>query len=399
MIAAATAIREEEILIVDDTPANLRLLTQMLAGQGYHVRAVTNGARALESAQARPPSLILLDIRMPEMDGYEVCQTLKADETTRDIPVIFISALDEIQDKVRAFKAGGVDYITKPFQLEEVLVRTETHLALRKLQRQLQDANRKFERELALAGQIQDSFLPRELPDVPGWQLSAVLLPARETSGDFYDVIPLPGGGGQLGILVADVADKGAGAALYMALSWSLIRTYAATHPAAPARVFAEVNRRLVTDTDASQFVTLFYGVLDPATGELAYCNAGQCPPLLLRSTGVAWDFLTQTGPPLGAFEDQAWGPRTAQMAAGDLLVLYTDGISEAEDGSGGLFGMDRLLECTRAGLAASRAAGGESLARDVLDRILSGVAAFAGEGNQDDDTALVVVARLHAPV
>jgi len=126
------------ILIVDDTPANLRLLSNMLTEQGYKVRSVINGQMALTAAQASPPDLILLDIRMPEMDGYEVCERLKADEVTHDIPIIFISALDATQDKVKAFTVGGVDYIAKPFQLEEVLARVETHLTLRKLQRSLQ---------------------------------------------------------------------------------------------------------------------------------------------------------------------------------------------------------------------------------------------------------------------
>jgi len=125
------------ILIVDDTPANLRLLSNMLTEQGYKVRSVINGKMALTAAQAAPPDLILLDIRMPEMDGYEVCQHLKAGEGTHDIPIIFISALDAAQDKVKAFTVGGVDYVTKPFQLEEVLARVETHLALRNLQKSL----------------------------------------------------------------------------------------------------------------------------------------------------------------------------------------------------------------------------------------------------------------------
>ena len=111
------------ILIVDDTPANLRLLTHMLTEHGYYARPVLDGAQALATAQTAPPDLILLDIRMPGMDGYVVCQRLKADEGTREIPVLFISALSETEDKVQAFAAGGVDYITKPFQLEEVLAR------------------------------------------------------------------------------------------------------------------------------------------------------------------------------------------------------------------------------------------------------------------------------------
>lgn len=126
------------ILIVDDTPANLRLLSNMLTEQDYKVRAVVNGNMALTTSRAIPPDLILLDINMPGMNGYEVCEKLKADERTQDIPIIFISALDEVQDKVKAFTVGGVDYITKPFQFEEVLARVETHLSLRRLQEELE---------------------------------------------------------------------------------------------------------------------------------------------------------------------------------------------------------------------------------------------------------------------
>jgi signal transduction histidine kinase/DNA-binding response OmpR family regulator len=137
------------ILIVDDTPVNLRLLAQMLSNQGYKVRPVIDGPQALTAARSTPPDLILLDIMMPGMSGYEVCERLKADEHTREIPVIFISALDVAQDKVRAFAVGGVDYITKPFQVPEVLARVETHLAVRNLHRRLED--KLVERETLIA--------------------------------------------------------------------------------------------------------------------------------------------------------------------------------------------------------------------------------------------------------
>jgi len=130
-----------EILIVDDTPANLRLLSALLTEHGYRARPARNGKLALMSAQAAPPDLILLDIRMPDLSGYEVCEQLKADPRTRDIPVIFISALDQTEDKIKAFTFGGVDYITKPFRVEEVLARVKTHLALYSLQQQLSTAN------------------------------------------------------------------------------------------------------------------------------------------------------------------------------------------------------------------------------------------------------------------
>ena len=377
-----------DVLIVDDTPANLRLLSQMLAEHGYHVRPVPDGPMALAAVQAEPPDLILLDIRMPGMNGYEVCEHLKAGAQTCDVPIIFISALDATQDKVRAFTVGGVDYVTKPFQVEEVLARVETHLALRKLQKKLQDANRKMAQELALAGEVQTSFLPRDLPDIPGWQLAATLKPARETSGDFFDFISLPKG--RLGIVVADVSDKGAGAALYMALSWTLIRTYAAEYPTRPETVLSAANRRIIKDSDANHFVTVIYGILDLDTGTLVYCNAGHWPPYLIgprHSENVPR--LINTGVPLGIFGDKTWEQGVVQIAPGDVLVLYTDGIPEAQNAQGEFLGGDRLLETVRTNLGRP--------AREIQDAILADVKKFAGDTPQSDDIALIVLLRDHA--
>ncbi|WP_129672079.1 diguanylate cyclase [Candidatus Chloroploca sp. Khr17] len=136
------------ILIVDDTPANLRLLAQLLADHQYEVRPVTKGTAALAAVRAAAPDLILLDIRMPDLDGYSVCEQLKADEATRSIPIIFLSALGDTDDKLKAFQVGGVDYITKPFHPEEVLARVRTHLALEQARSALEVANRELKEAL-----------------------------------------------------------------------------------------------------------------------------------------------------------------------------------------------------------------------------------------------------------
>lgn len=135
----------KSIVVVDDTPENLRLLVSMLTEQGYIVRPAPNGQLAINSIIKSPPDLILLDILMPELDGYEVCRQIKMIDSVSDIPVIFVSALDEVFDKVQAFAVGGVDYITKPFQIEEVLARVETHLSLRAMRQQLQEQNQELE--------------------------------------------------------------------------------------------------------------------------------------------------------------------------------------------------------------------------------------------------------------
>jgi serine phosphatase RsbU (regulator of sigma subunit) len=374
---------EEEILIVDDKPANLKLLTQVLAGQGYRVRAASRGKLALESVRISPPNLILLDVKMPGMNGFEVCETLKEDEQTRDIPVIFISALDDVQEKVRGFQVGGVDYITKPFQVEEVLARVETHLGLRRMQKQLQDNNQRMARELQLAALTQANFMPRELPQEEGWQLSATLIPARETSGDFYDVFRLPGG--LQATLVADVVDKGVGAALLMVLAWSLIRESAERYPENPEKIFSMVNQKLISLMESLVFVTTFLGILDPKTGLLRYANAGHPPPWMCRKDGKL-ESLTTTGIPLGISEDQTWTQESVQFFPGDLVVLYTDGIIEAGDQADNIYGMERLKTCIQDHAP--------DHVREISKAILADVKQFLDGEPPQDDVALMVVKR-----
>ena len=249
-------------------------------------------------------------------------------------------------------------------------------------------AHESVARELALAGQIQATFLPDNLPNVPGWQLIAMLKPARETSGDFYDVIPLPSG--RLGILIADVADKGTGAALYMALSRTLIRTYAVEYDTQPELTLSAANRRILTDTRAGLFVTVFYGVLDPSSGELIYCNAGHNPPYLLSSrNGNAIQELDRTGVPLGILDDGTWQQGTAHLAPGDVLLLYTDGITEAQNAQEAFFDEERLREIVRASAGRS--------ALDIQDGLIAQVDAFVGDAPQSDDITLMVVVRRSA--
>lgn len=174
-----------DILVVDDTLVNLRILTEMLAAQGYKVRPVTNGQQALQAAAAAMPDLVLLDINMPGMTGYEVCQQLKSHAETRDVPVIFMSARDEVLDKIRAFEVGGVDYVTKPFHLEELLARVATHVSLRALQRQLEDARLLAESAAAaLADEKRrsDDLLYSMLPP----SVANALREGRAVSGDHY---------------------------------------------------------------------------------------------------------------------------------------------------------------------------------------------------------------------
>ncbi|MGD8553534.1 MAG: SpoIIE family protein phosphatase [Anaerolineales bacterium] len=374
-----------DILIVDDNPANLRLLSQMLSERGYSIRAVRSGERALASINATLPELILLDIRMGEVNGYQVCKELKANPKTADTPVIFISALQELSDKVKGFNVGGVDYITKPFQFEEVLARVETHLTLRRIQKELLDTNRRLALELSLAGDLQASFLPNNIPDLKQFDLALELRPARETSGDFYDFFPLPGN--RYGLVVADVVDKGAAAALLMALCRTLIRSHAQEYPDNPELVLSHTNARMLSDTDASRFVTVFFCVLSLEEGIIHYCNAGHNPPILFHKDNMDYPVqLEKTGVPLGILQDQQWECASITMQEHDVMLIYTDGITEACNAEGVMFGVERLSKILS-----------ENLDRNVSetkDAIFSEVDQHIETSQAKDDMALVVVRR-----
>jgi sigma-B regulation protein RsbU (phosphoserine phosphatase) len=244
-------------------------------------------------------------------------------------------------------------------------------------------------RELAMAGQIQASFLPASLPILPGWDISATLEPARETSGDFYDFVALSDG--KLGIVIADVSDKGVGAALYMALTRTLIRTHAAEYPTRPDLVLGATSHRILSDARAGLFVTAFYGILDPATGLLTYCNAGHCPPCLLSTQDPnTMQALGKMGMALGAVEDTTWNYRAVQLEPGDLLVLYSDGITEAEDPQGRLFGQERFRELLRQ----TATSAGHHSAQEIQNALLAQVRRFRREAPQHDDTTVVVLIR-----
>jgi hypothetical protein len=243
----------------------------------------------------------------------------------------------------------------------------------------------RMEQELSLAGQIQASFLPERLPEIPGWQVSATLEPARQTAGDFYDVIPLPNG--RFGIVVADVVDKGMGAALYMALARTLLRTYALEYHARPDFAMKVTNRRILMDTDVTMFVTVFYGVLDPRTGRLAYCNAGHNPRHLLRAaSGGHIERLTKTGIAVGAIPGTSWEQRVIEMAPGDTLVLYSDGVTDAQNERGGFFGEERLQGLIRANAG--------DPAHRIQRALFQAAQRFSGEVAQFDDMTLVAVVR-----
>ncbi|HSB67060.1 MAG TPA: PP2C family protein-serine/threonine phosphatase [Anaerolineales bacterium] len=237
--------------------------------------------------------------------------------------------------------------------------------------------------ELALAHSIQASFLPESIPQIPGWQLSATLEPARQIAGDFYDFIHLPDN--RLGILIADVADKGLGSALYMALSSTLIRTFANEYHRDPARVLKTANQHILRNARANLFVTVFFGVLDPATGLFRYANAGHNPPYIFSpENGIKT--LSNTGMPLGIDEENNWGQNEIVISPGEMLLMYTDGVTDAQDIAGQFIDRKVILSALQQNIGKT--------VQEVQDSILNTVHHFVGDAPRFDDLTLVILGR-----
>ncbi len=244
-------------------------------------------------------------------------------------------------------------------------------------------AMQKTLQELSLAQSIQASFLPESIPQLPGWQLTATLEPARQISGDYYDFIHLPEG--KLGILIADVADKGLGSALYMALSSTLIRTFANEHHQDPAMVLKTANQHILRNARANLFVTVFFSVLDPTIGLLRYANAGHNPPFLLGvKNGITT--LNTTGMPLGIDEENDWGQDEIMIFPGDMLLLYTDGVMDAQNNAGEFIDRKIILSTIQQNIGRT--------VQDVQQGILDKVHHFVGDAPRFDDLTLVILGR-----
>jgi len=371
------------LLLVDDDSENVRIVNSILGGQ-YTIRVAMNGVKALELVKVAPiPSLILLDVIMPYMDGYEVCGKLKADPATRDIPVIFLTGKTEVTDETRGFEAGAVDYIHKPFSPPIVTARVRTHLMLRDahetVARQLSTMNS----ELEMARQVQLSILPAEIPRLNGLEITARYLPMSSVAGDFYDFLAVDDK--HVGILIADVAGHGLPSALIASMLQSALAGQF-SHASDPACVLSGLNRALHGKFER-HFVTAAYAFLDMENRVVNYANAGHPPMLLWQAKSGEVRECNEHGLMLGPFADAAYTSETMSLEQGDRIVLFTDGIMEATNSMGAQFGIDgvsKLLESKR-DLPVSRFA-------DALLYALSNWSEDAIGQRQSDDITLLAV-------
>ena len=270
----------ESILLVDDNPTNLQVLYQCLEGVGCKLLIAKNGEMAISIAAKALPDLILLDIMMPGIDGYEVCRRLKSDPKTADIPVIFLSALGETGDKVKGLQLGAVDYITKPFQPDEVIARVNTHLTIHRLKQEIEQRKDELEHELEVVSAVQRRLLPKQLPVIGGFQLAVRYETSRYAGGDYYDLIGLADN--CWGFLMADAEGHSTPAAVLMAMTCALFRAYPKA-ASDPAQVLHYLNEHLCKVADPS-FITALYAVYDAGRQTVKVARAGHPLPMIYHA-------------------------------------------------------------------------------------------------------------------
>jgi serine phosphatase RsbU (regulator of sigma subunit) len=368
------------VLLVDDAKANLDILVEGLKSD-HKLSLAMNGEMALQIAARTPPDLVLLDIMMPGMDGYDVCRRMRQMPETAEVPIMFLSSLEEVQNKTRGFEVGANDYLTKPFEMLEVKARVRSLLKAKAYSDAVKE---QIASELRVAREIQMGMLPHDFAGVEqafGVQFGAVLEPAREVGGDLYGVFASDPG--RLVVFLGDVSGKGIPASMFMVRAISLARLLA-REIAQPERILARLNDELSADNPSGMFVTFLCAVYEAGSRRLVLANGGHCRPVWLPAAGQPRWAVKNLGTALG-FESGIQFERTElTLEPGDALILYSDGVSEAFNPQEECYGSDRLL-------ADAHSLSGQS-APAITAGLLQKVRAFAETAPQSDDIAILTL-------
>ena len=382
-----------KILVVDDEPDLERLMMQRMrrdirSGRFNFVFA-RNGVEALARlSEEGDVDMVISDINMPEMDGLTLLEQIPSVDP--NVRSVIISAYGDMKNIRTAMNRGAFDFVTKPIDFEDLRVtidRTLRHLAMLREALESRDKLVALRNELDIAYSMQQSILPAEFPQSPLFEVFGSMEPARDVGGDFFEVLNLPGG--RVGLAVADVSGKGVPSALFMMSSSTLLRG-AAVGRTSPDEVLGEINRLLCDNNEAAMFVTVFFGIFDPATGEFVFANGGHNPPLVVARDGSSRLLEQTSGVALGIAPDITYEQRNVTLDPGEMMVLYTDGVTEAENVDQEQFQVQRLQ--------AVYAEGQTKNAREANEAVFRAVREFAGDARQFDDITCLTLRRIASP-
>jgi sigma-B regulation protein RsbU (phosphoserine phosphatase) len=373
-------LSECRILLVDDAKPNIDILVAALKND-YKLSVALNGEMALQIAERTPPDLVLLDIMMPGLDGYEVCRRFRKMPEMADVPVIFLSSLDEVAKKAQGFEAGANDYVTKPFEILEVQARVRS---LIKAKAYSDSVKEQLAADLRVAHDIQMGMIPQDFTTLEkefGVELAAALDPAREVGGDLYCAFAADPD--RLVLVMGDVSGKGIPASLFMVRTSTLVRLLA-RQIREPDLILAALNDELSAENPSLMFCTMVCAVFDRTTRHLVIASAGHTKPVLLRTGQSPEWIVSAVGTALGFESGFEFPPTEVELHPGDAIVLYTDGVSEAFNPQRELYGNDRLLR----DIAASTDKGAPA----VVSQMLQHVRGFADGAPQSDDIAVLAL-------
>jgi sigma-B regulation protein RsbU (phosphoserine phosphatase) len=390
------------VLVVDDDVNIRRLLEINLSHEGYEVITAGNGKEALEKAFSHRPDLVILDRMMPVMDGMEACRRLRENPNTKEIPIIMVTALRETIDKVSGLSIGADDYITKPFDPDEVMARVKTMLRRARRTEYLNPlmsvlGKRFTERDIKLLGQdlqvahdIQMGLVPHEYPEIAGMEIGARMVPATIVGGDFYDFLPLKDG--RIGLIIGDISGKGISAAMIMVMVRSVLRAFIMEGYSLRESLL-KLNDFLFQNTNAERFLTVSYVILDPVGGErIEYGRAGHYSPIKYNTTTKEHQFLYTKGMPLGLVRSDEYKGDSpifeedeARLEAEDMIIMFTDGVSESMNKSREAFGEEGIVRT----VSENFSSGAAELAEVIYNR-----ASEHSQGELHDDITVLVVKK-----
>jgi phosphoserine phosphatase RsbU/P len=359
------------IVVIEDDPAILSGLEATLRSESYDVLTARDGEDGYRLVQERQPDLVILDLMLPKMNGYDVCGQIRRHGLAT--PILMLTAHDQETNRVQGFEAGADDYVTKPFSIRELLGRVRA--ILRRSDGRSDLANQK---ELDEARQVQQRLLPVEIPQLSGFRIAGTWCPARIAAGDYFDVFKL--NDDAIAVCIGDVCGKGMPAAMMMSNLQAAVKSLASKETR-PRELCVQLNRLMCRNFASQGFISFFYAVLESRPRRLTYCNAGHNPPILV--SGCSARRLDGGGAVLGVIEQWEYDEREIQLHAGDRLLMYTDGITESRNSAGEEFGEDRLIALAFRFESNDAAA----LAKEALD-----AARQFSNGNLEDDLTVVCI-------
>jgi serine phosphatase RsbU (regulator of sigma subunit)/CheY-like chemotaxis protein len=395
LAAEPSVARREEIdqttlpavLLVDDDPDILRIVQFYLKKQKYQVYTATDGEEALAVLEKHPEiELVLSDVMMPGVSGLDLLKAIRADTRRVDLSVLLISAEGQTAKKVAGLELGADDYITKPFNFDELMARVRNHIRLRRLQREvmqkndlLRAKNEQFLRDLEAARNVQLALMPSQFPESTAYRVGARYIPLEQVGGDFFDVVVLDGAS-RLGLFIADVCGHGIAAAFVTAMTKLSFRNACFTTDD-PGELLSQMNRELLPLLQGG-FITVFYAVVDVPSLSMRYASGGH-PPLLVRRRGRAEIIeLPPQATFLGTFEQVRYASSEFHFEKGDRLLFCTDGLLDGQNGEGHPFGIERVSRLMMEH--------GEQPIQELINLLVFKLFDYMGNASLEDDITLL---------